>query len=106
MKRLNEEEIKEMSNALSFTIKETKEIAEIFYREKEKGNFRLTLTNLDTVTDYINEYETSWYRYSNWEELLKSEEEQTEGLTAEECETLKNVSIFRLSSGKYIETVF
>lgn len=95
-----------MSKALSFTEEEAREIADIFYNEKEKGNPRLLLAELNTLKDYIHEYECSWYRYSSWEELLESEEDQDNGLSEEECEKERNMSIFRLSSGKYIQTVF
>lgn len=106
MRRLNDKEIKEMRDSLDFTLDETKEIAEIFYTEKEKGNFILKNTNLNSVDDYIKEYENYWYRYSTWERLLESEEDQNEGLTPEECEGLKNIAIFQLSSGMWIQSVY
>lgn len=105
MKKLTTEEVAIMAGVLGFTSQETTEIAEIFYEEKQQGNHRLKYTKLETVEDYINEWELSWCRYSTWSELLKSEEEQSEGLTAEECEELQGDAIFRLSTGMYIQSV-
>lgn len=105
MKRLTPEEITAMANALDFTSQEAAEIAEIFYTEKMQGNYRLKFTKLETVEDYIREWENNWYRYPTWEELLKSEEEQNEGLTAEECEELQGDAIFRLTTGMYVQSV-
>ncbi len=103
MRRLNNNEIKEMSESLFFTFKETREIAEIFYTEKENENCRLRCTELNSVKDYITEYENSWYRYPEWKQLLESEEDQGEdGLTPEECENEKGISIFQLTSGMYV----
>lgn len=107
MRRLNENEIIEMSGCLSFTVEETKEIAEIFFTEKEKGNVRLRCTELESAKDYIREYENNWYRYSTWNELLESESDMgTDGLTLIECEREKGISIFNLSSGMYVQTVY
>lgn len=107
MRQLNNNEIKQMSESLSFTLEETKEIAEIFYAEKENGNCRLRCTELNTVRDYITEYENSWYRYPAWNQLLESEKDQGEdGLTPEQCENEKGISIFQLTSGMYVQTVY
>ena len=40
---------------------------------------------LKTLEDYINMYDSSFYTYWTWEELVKSEEEQNNGMTEEEC---------------------
>lgn len=107
MKILNDNEIKTMSIALNFTINETREIADIFYQQKHKDNYRLNSTSLDSVDDYIREYNYSWYRYSTWEQLIESEIEQgSDGLDEDECRELIGEAIFQLSSGMYIQTVY
>lgn len=105
MRRLNVNEIEEMAVALELSTQETEEIAEIFYTEKEQGNYRLNRTKLNTVKDYIYEWECNWYSYSTWEQLLESEAEQNEGYTEEQCEELLGSAIFRLATGMYIQTV-
>lgn len=107
MKTLNYNEIKVMSETLNFTIEETREIADIFYREKHKDNYRLNSTSLDSVEDYIREYDNNWFRYSNWQQLIESEIEQgSDGLDEDECRKLIGEAIFQLSSGMYIQTVY
>lgn len=108
MVRLTKAEIQTMSEALSFTFEEASEIAEIFYTEKEKGNIRLKHARLDNVHSYIKEWEDCWYRYSSYDELVQSEEDQGEAdkLTLEQLEEEKGKSIFQLSSGMWVQTVF
>ena len=81
---------------------------EIFKREKENGNYRLKGSSLNTIQDYICEYETWWFHYDTWDELLKSEEEQPDdyGLKEEDLKALLNQAIFKLSSGIYIQNIY
>ena len=105
MRKLTQDEIVKMSKYLHFTEQESAEIADIFYLEKLNGNYRLNYTKLDNFNDYIIEWENHWYRYNTWKELLQSEDEQADGLTASECEELQGSAIFRLTTGMYIQTV-
>ena len=92
---------------MNFTINETREIADIFYQQKHKDNYRLNSTSLDSVEDYIKEYENNWFRYSNWQQLIESEIEQGAcGWDEDECRELIGQAIFQLSSGMYIQTVY
>lgn len=107
MKRLNQSEIETFAKILDFTLENATEIVEIFYQEKEKDSYRLQCTELDTVDDYIKEWEWNWYRYSNWEQLIESEKECGEcGWTEDECKEEIDKSIFKLSSGMYVQNVF
>jgi len=57
MRRLNIDEIKEFSkNFDDMTIDDTIEIADIFYNLKNKRDYRLQNTELDSVKDYSIEY--------------------------------------------------
>lgn len=108
MKKLTNAEIKTMGELLNFAEADAKEIADIFYTQKESGNYRLDHTSLDTLEDYTREWENCWFRYPSYEELVQSEEEQGEAyrLTPEQLEEQKGKSIFQLSSGMWVQTTF
>ena len=105
MRRLTQEEVKTFADYLCFTEQEAYEITELFFNEKERGNYRMKYTELETLDDYIHEWECDWYRYSSWEQLVESENEQNEGLTEEDLEKLKGFAVFFLSTGMIVQAV-
>jgi hypothetical protein len=78
MKKLNNEEIKIMADALGMSIQEAQETADLFVKiYEEQGNksgWKIG-TSLNTVDDYINEWEDHWHRESNWQEYYEYEKE-------------------------------
>lgn len=60
---------------------------------------------LETSHDYVYLYDSSFYTYKTWKELLKSEEEQSDGWTEEECTEQIEKSIFQLPCGWYVQMV-
>lgn len=75
----------------------TKQLIELFDRIAKRP--------LKTLEDYINMYDWNFYTYWTWEELVKSEEEQNNGFTKEECEEQLNKSIWQLPCGWYVQYV-
>ena len=76
MKRLNEEEVKQFAEALMFKYEDAKEITDLFYIvkwAKPQANYMIG-RQLDSVDDYITEWEDHWHRESSWEEYYKYEE--------------------------------
>lgn len=107
MKKLNELEIKEMAKDLDMIVEQAKETMETFYNQKLNNNFRLNHTELETVDDYVREYENNWYRYITFTELVESEKERGGyGLTEQECIDLQDEAIFKLDCGLYIQSVY
>lgn len=107
MKRLNENEIEKFAKYLGFTVQNAKYITNIFYEEKLQGNRIIKHAKLETIEDYVEEWENCWYRYMNWEGLIKSEIEQgSDGLTEEQCKEELGSSIFELPTGMYIQSVY
>ena len=106
-KRLTYLEVKAFAEKLKFTIAEANEITNIFFFNKTYQNRLMETTDLTSLADYIREYECSWYRYDTWDKLLQSEKEQgSEGLSEQDCKKELGVTIYRLKSGKYIQTVY
>ena len=60
---------------------------------------------LNSLEDYINMYDDSFYTYWTWEALVKSEAEQSNGLTEEECKEELNENIWQLPCGWYVQYV-
>lgn len=60
---------------------------------------------LNTVEEYVKMYDDNFYTYKTWEELIKSEEEQPDGLTEEECKEQLGKSIWQLPCGWYVQYV-
>lgn len=60
---------------------------------------------LKTLEDYIRMYDDSFYTYHTWEALVKSEEEQNEGMTEAECKEQLNKTIWQLPCGWYVQYV-
>ena len=94
MKKLSNEEIKTMADALCMTEQEAKETADIFVKiYEEQGNksgwkIHLPLNNVD---DYISEWEGHWHREINWEEYYEYEKENNlycYGETEDEAESI------------------
>lgn len=85
----------------------TKELMELFdYIKKEKllGEYEARKP-LETAEDYVRMYDASFYTYLTWDDLVESEEEQTDGLTEEECKELLNKVIWQLPCGWYVQYV-
>lgn len=77
MKRLNSEEIKYFASMLDFTESEAKDITDLFYRlkmENKTKNWRVC-RSLDSVEEYIKEWEDHWHREVNFSEFFKYEKE-------------------------------
>lgn len=66
---------------------------------------KITKRPLKTAEDYINMYDWNFYTYWNWEALVKSELEQTNGLTEEECKAELGKTIWQLPCGWYVQYV-
>lgn len=66
---------------------------------------RISKKPLRTPEDYINMYDWNFYTYHTWEALVKSEEEQNNGLTEEECKEELNKTIWQLPCGWYVQYV-
>ena len=60
---------------------------------------------LNSLEDYINMYDDSFYTYWTWEELVRSEEEQSNGMTEEECKLYMGTTIWQLPCGWYVQYV-
>lgn len=75
----------------------TKELMELFDYISRKA--------LTTWKDYVKMYDDNFYTYQTWDELVKSEEEQNDGLTEIECRMEINNTIFRLPCGWYVQYV-
>lgn len=60
---------------------------------------------LNTEEDYIKMYDDNFYTYQTWEQLVKSELEQSDGLTEDECKEEINHSIWRLPCRWYVQYV-
>lgn len=77
MKKLNTEEIKQFAHALCFTESEAKNVTDLFYNlkaENPKANWRVS-NALDSVDEYIDEYEGHWHRETNIEECFELEKD-------------------------------
>jgi len=69
MKILNDKEIRQFADCLAFTEDQARDVTDIFvrvYTEEQQGlpGFKI-LSKLDTVDDYIYEYEGHWHREEN-----------------------------------------
>ncbi len=73
MKKLNTDEIKHFADMLSFTESEAKDITNIFYQlkiEKPTNNWRIK-SSLNSVDEYILEFENYWCRDRSFTEYYK-----------------------------------
>lgn len=79
MKRLNKKEVKQFAEYLVFTEQEAQDIVDIFakiYKEEQQGHPGWKIFNrLESVDDYIMEYEGHWHREPSIEEHYKEEKE-------------------------------
>ena len=75
----------------------TEQLMELFDRIARKP--------LLTWKDYVKMYDESFYTYRTWEELVRSEVEQGDGLTEDECRAYLNIHIFQLPCGWYVQEV-
>lgn len=77
MKKLNTEEIKQFADALCFTESEAKGVTDLFYNLKIQyplGHLKITLP-LNSVDEYIDEWEGHWHREINIKECFESEKD-------------------------------
>lgn len=106
-----EEMIKKVANNISnFMYKDnlqaTKELMELFdYLKESRPNDYITRKSLEDWKDYVRNYDDNFYTYRTFDELVKSEEEQTDGLTEIECRMEINNTIWKLPCGWYIQYV-
>lgn len=76
MKKLNVEEIREFANCLGFSKKEAKEVTDLFYKLKTENSDCWQIgRELNTINEYIDEWEDHWHREANWKEYYKYENE-------------------------------
>lgn len=101
MKHTEEMVKKVAENISNFIYKEnlqaTKELMELFDY--------ITRKPLETSEDYVRMYDENFYTYENFDKLVKSEEEQTDGLTEIECRMEINHTIWKLPCGWYVQYV-
>lgn len=88
----------------------TKELIELFYTIQHLPHikFNSKYYPLNSPDDYVYLYDSSFYTYKNWSDLVESEKEQSEGLTEEECKELLNgeyKEIWKLPCGWYVQHV-
>lgn len=109
--KYTEEMIKKVSQGISNpsykdNLQATKELMELFDYLKEHPITKLMAEKpLETWEDYVRMYDDNFYTYSTWDELVDSEEEQTDGLTEIECRMEINTTIFELPCGWYVQYV-
>ena len=76
MKKLTTKEIKVFADALGFTEAEAKEVTDLFYKIKsERPDCWQVGRELDTVDEYIDEWEDHWHREESWQEYYDYEKE-------------------------------
>lgn len=96
MKKLNNEEIKIMADALGMSIQEAQETADIFVKLYKKQPLNMPL---DSVDDYIDEWESHWHREANWQEYYEYEKEECMycygNTDAEAEEIFRNIETFK-----------
>lgn len=109
MKILNKAEIKEFADTIYMTEKEEQEVADIFVKLKTNNEKWKITSELNSVKDYINEWETHWYRETNWDSFFEYEKNnfnEADNYFFETVEDLKNHVInswaFELSNGMII----
>lgn len=106
-----EEMIKKVANNISnFMYKDnlqaTKELMELFdYLKESRPNDYITRKSLEDWKNYVRNYDDNFYTYRTFDELVKSEEEQTDRLTEIECRMEINNTIWKLPCGWYIQYV-
>ena len=101
---MNHNEIEKVSKQISNCIyngnlQATMELMELFDSISKKP--------LHTADDYIQMYDDNFYTYETWEELVKSEECCSDGLTEYELEVefVEHRSIWQLPCGWYVQYV-
>jgi hypothetical protein len=102
---MNKSEIEIVSYGLSnwtyhSNLEATEQLMELFDTIDVPKRYRL-----NTPEDYILMYDDNFYTYHNWEALVKSEADQTDGLTEEECKAELNHTIWQLPCGWYVQYV-
>lgn len=109
--RYTEEMIKKVANNISnFMYKDnlqaTKELMELFdYLKESRPNDYITRKSLEDWKDYVRNYDDNFYTYKTFDELVESEEDQTDGLTEIECRAEINNTIWKLPCGWYVQYV-
>lgn len=107
MRKLTDEEVCKAAEWMDMPVKRVREYVDLMFSEKKKGNYRLKHTKLDSADDYCEERDMLWYFYPDWKALVESEMDQgEEGLTEQECREGIGESIFQLSDGWYVQTLY
>lgn len=83
----------------------TEQLINLFDKIVDRFNNKVVHRTLNTPEDYINMYDDNFYTYHTWEELVKSEIEQSDGLVEEQCHAEFENTIFRLPCGWYVQYV-
>lgn len=78
----------------------TKQLMELFNTIDVPRRYKL-----NNPEDYINMYDDNFYTYWTWEALVKSETDQSNGLTEEECREELGKTIWQLPCGWYVQYV-
>lgn len=60
---------------------------------------------LEKAEDYIKMYNESFYTFKTWDDLVKSELMQSDGLTEKELEEQIGNTVWRLGCGWYVQYV-
>ena len=100
MKKLCTREVKLFAECLGFTEAEAKEVTDLFYKIKSaKPDCWQVGQELNTVDEYIDEWEGHWHRETNWKEYYEYEKEECMycyGNTDAEAEAIfKNIESFK-----------
>jgi hypothetical protein len=89
------------------------DISNFFYRDNLQAVKELIelfdrlpfVRELKNAEEYVEVYDNNFYTYKTWEDLVKSEEEQTDGLTEKECQEELGKTIWQLPCGWYVQYV-
>lgn len=77
----------------------TKQLMELF------DTINMPKHRLNNLDDYIDMYDWNFYTYWTWEALVKSEAEQNNGFTEEECKAELGKTIWQLPCGWFVQYV-
>ena len=103
---ITDEAIKKVAEGISNCVywnnlQVAKELMELFNKISQR--------ELQTADDYIDMYDDCFYTYQTWEELVESENDQSDGLTEEELkkelEDDEHGSVWQLPCGWYVQYV-
>lgn len=107
---LTDKEIKFVARNISnpsyaSNIQATKELIELFDKLVNSDGLGISF-ELNKPEDYVYMYDSSFYTYKTWKDLVQSEIEQIiYGLNEAECKEELNRTIFQLPCGWYVQYV-